>query len=88
MISDFTWQLFSIMLHCVVSYLERFQFFFLYLIPFVAMRTESARALCFIVVTYTPSLSVIRETKSMSLSTDCHVPGITYTASVTINHLS
>lgn len=66
MISDFTWQLFSIMLHCVVSYLERFQFFFLYLIPFVAMRTESAKALGFIVVTHTPSLSVIRKTISVT----------------------
>ena len=27
LISDFTWQLFSMILHCVVSYLERLQFF-------------------------------------------------------------
>lgn len=35
-ICDFTWQLFSITLHCIVSYLEKFQFCWLfYFIPFM-----------------------------------------------------
>ena len=45
-----------------------FFFFFLCLIPFVAMRTESAKALCFIVIMHAPS--VIRKTKPISPDPD------------------
>lgn len=88
MISDFTWQLFSIMLHCVASYLERLQFFFLVLNTICGYENWVCQSsLLYCCHAHTILISN-QEDKSASPSTDCHVPGITYTASVTINHLS
>lgn len=65
-ISDFTCQLFSTMLHCIVSYLENFQFFSLVFNTIYDYETQVCQSSLsnFIIVMHVPSLSVIRKTKA------------------------